>query len=199
MRLSWLTSKQILLSFLESSVEICSLSYVPINAMSILYYMTGGSIFTWIAWLAMALSCASFFQVLCFASLEFRWTLVASIYLEADVKTINFEGMCFLGLVWPVLVLKWSMFHKSRCPTMNAYYIFFKLLCFFNKYDNSHFKNCKAGTMNWTWNNTMHLITNLFLSLQVFLGELIFCFIFLLIFKLLCFLISYDMKTTLFS
>jgi hypothetical protein len=52
------------------------------------------------------------FQVLCFTSLDGHlmhlWgggPPLASIYLEADVKTSNFEGMCFfLGLVWPVLV-----------------------------------------------------------------------------------------------
>jgi hypothetical protein len=44
----------------------------------------------------------------------------------------------------------------------------------------------------------MRLITNIFLTLQVlqvFLGKLIICSVFLLIFKLICFLISYDIKT----
>jgi hypothetical protein len=41
----------------------------------------------------------------------------------------------------------------------------------------------------------------MFLTLQVpqvFLGELIVCSVFLLILKLLCFLISYDIKTIMF-
>jgi hypothetical protein len=48
----------------------------------------------------------------------------------------------------------------------------------------------------------MPLITNMFLTLhvpQVFLGELIVYSVFLLIFKVMCFLISYDMKITVFS
>jgi hypothetical protein len=109
---------------------------------------------------------------------SFRWTLaapmrggrplVASIYLEAGVNTINFEGMrfVFLGLVWPVLVNAGS--YGQRCHAELKYVsqervtilqweyiiIVFQLgyvnnYVFFNKYDNSHFKNSKDGTLNW--------------------------------------------------
>jgi hypothetical protein len=96
----------------------------------------------------MALLCTSFFQVLCFASSEFRWTLVASIYLEVDVKTINFEGMCFFRFGLTRFGVEVKYVSQESLSYYECILYFFQTAMFFNKYDNSHFKNCKAGTMN---------------------------------------------------